>query len=60
FGSAPPDVPIGPSSSIPGFLLQILIGIARETAGKADVWPLMADPTTILDPTATVSGPEYP
>jgi len=60
FGSAPPDVPIGPSSSIPGFLLQILIGIARETAGKADVWPLMADPTTILDPTSTVSGPEYP
>ncbi len=60
YDSAPPDVPIGVSSSIPGFLLQVLLGTARETAGKADIWPLMADPTTILDPSSSVAGPEYP
>jgi hypothetical protein len=60
FGSAPPDVPIGPSASIPGFVLQIAIGIARMTAAKADVWPLLADPTTSLDPSPASKGPEYP
>ena len=60
FGSAPPDVPIGPSASIPGFVLQTAIGLARMTAAKADVWPLLADPTTSLDPSPASKGPEYP
>jgi hypothetical protein len=60
FGSAPPDVPIGPSASIPGFVLQIAIGLARMTAAKVDIWPLLADPTTSLDPSPASKGPEYP
>lgn len=60
FGSSPPDVPIGVSSSIPGFVLQVAIGLARMTAAKTDVWPLLADPTTSLDPTPASKGPEYP
>jgi hypothetical protein len=60
FGSAPPDVPVGLSSSIPGFVLQTAIGLARMTAAKTDIWPLMADPTTSLDPSPSTPGPEYP
>lgn len=60
FGSVPPDIPIGVASSIPSFILQTLIGVARMTAAKADIWPLLADPTTSLDPTPSSKGPEYP
>jgi phosphatidylserine/phosphatidylglycerophosphate/cardiolipin synthase-like enzyme len=59
FGSLPPDVPIGVSGSIPGFLLQILIG-ALHDAAKPDVWPLLADPTTTLQPVPRVKGPNFP
>jgi hypothetical protein len=41
-------------------VLQILLGIARMTAAKTDVWPLLADPTTSLDPSPASKGPEYP
>ena len=60
FGSAPDDVPVGISSSIPGFVLQAALGLVKMTALKDDMWPLMSDPTTSLDPTASSRGPEYP
>jgi phosphatidylserine/phosphatidylglycerophosphate/cardiolipin synthase-like enzyme len=59
FGSLPPDVPIGTSGSLPMFLLQILIGSLRDAA-KPDVWPLIADPTSGLDPHPHSKGPDYP
>jgi phosphatidylserine/phosphatidylglycerophosphate/cardiolipin synthase-like enzyme len=59
FGSVPPDVPIGTAGSIPMFLLQVLIGGSREAA-KPDVWPLLADPTSALDPSPHSRGPDYP
>jgi phosphatidylserine/phosphatidylglycerophosphate/cardiolipin synthase-like enzyme len=59
FGSLPPNVPIGTGSSIPSFLLQILVG-ALADAAKPDVWPLFADPSTTLDATPSAKGPDYP
>lgn len=59
FGSLPPDVPIGTGSSIPSFLLQILIGSLADAA-KPQVWPLFADPSTPLDATPSAKGPDYP
>jgi phosphatidylserine/phosphatidylglycerophosphate/cardiolipin synthase-like enzyme len=59
FGSLPPDVPIGTGSSIPSFLLQILLG-GLVDAAKPDVWPLLADPSTTLDATPSAKGPDYP
>jgi hypothetical protein len=59
FGSLPPDVPIGTGSSIPSFLLQILIGSLADAA-KPDIWPLFADPSTTLDATPSAKGPDYP
>lgn len=59
FGSPPPDVPLGTGSSIPSFLLQILIGSLRDAA-KPDVWPLLADPTGSRDPSPGSKGPNYP
>jgi phosphatidylserine/phosphatidylglycerophosphate/cardiolipin synthase-like enzyme len=59
FGSLPADVPIGTAGSIPMFLLQILLGAARDGA-KPDVWPLLADPTSGLDPHSSSKGPDYP
>jgi phosphatidylserine/phosphatidylglycerophosphate/cardiolipin synthase-like enzyme len=59
FGSLPPDVPIGESGSIPGFLLQIVLGSLRDAA-KPDVWPLLADPTGPNDPNPHAPGPDYP
>jgi phosphatidylserine/phosphatidylglycerophosphate/cardiolipin synthase-like enzyme len=60
FGSSVPDVPIGPSASIPGFLLSVLAGAVQDAA-KTDVWKLVADPTTTLDPNpAAATGPDYP
>jgi phosphatidylserine/phosphatidylglycerophosphate/cardiolipin synthase-like enzyme len=59
FGSLPPDVPIGESGSIPGFLAQILFGSIRDAA-KPDIWPLLADPTTASDPNPTAKGPDLP
>ena len=59
FGSIPPDVPIGTSGSAAGFALQILIGALRDAA-KPDVWPLLSDPTSGLDPNPHTKGPDYP
>jgi phosphatidylserine/phosphatidylglycerophosphate/cardiolipin synthase-like enzyme len=59
FGSVPLDVPIGTGSSIPSFLLQVLIG-ALHDAAKPDVWPMLADPTTTLQPVPRVKGPNFP
>ena len=59
FGSLPPDVPIGTSGSAAGFALQILIGALRDAA-KPDVWPLLSDPTSGLDPNPHTKGPDYP
>ena len=60
FGSLPPDVPIGTSSSIFGFLLQIGLGAVREAAAMSDLWPLLVDPTTTLDPSPMSKGPNFP
>ena len=59
YGSLPPDVPIGPSGSIPGFLLNVLIG-SLQSAAKPDVWPLLSDPASGSDPNPTSKGPNYP
>jgi hypothetical protein len=59
FGSVPLDVPIGTGSSIPSFLLQVLIG-ALHDAAKPDVWPMLVDPTTTLQPVPRVKGPNFP
>lgn len=59
FGSVPPDVPIGTAGSAPAFLLKILIGSLQDAA-KPDVWPLLADPTTNLDPDPHSRGPDLP
>ncbi len=58
FGSLPPDVSLGTSDSLGGWLLGVLIGILREAAVH-EVWPLLVDPTTSLD-TGTNKGPEFP
>jgi len=39
--------------------LQILIGALRDAA-KPDVWPLLSDPTSGLDPNPHTKGPDYP
>jgi hypothetical protein len=59
FGSLPPDVPIGTAGSAAGFILQILIPASRDAA-KPDVWPLLADPTSGLDPNPQAKGPDLP
>ena len=59
FGSLPPDVPIGTGGSAANFALQIMIGALRDAA-KPDVWPLLADPTTGLDPNPSAKGPALP
>ncbi len=59
FGSLPPDVSLGTSDTIGGWLLGTLIGSLREAAVH-DVWPLLVDPTTALDPSPATKGPEYP
>jgi hypothetical protein len=59
FGSLPPDVSLGTSDTFGGWLLGTLIGALCEAAVH-DVWPLLADPTTTLDPTPAKKGPEYP
>jgi phosphatidylserine/phosphatidylglycerophosphate/cardiolipin synthase-like enzyme len=58
FGSPPPDVPLGTADSVFGWVLGLLIGHLREDA-KPDVWPLLVDPTTALDP-SNQKGPGYP
>jgi phosphatidylserine/phosphatidylglycerophosphate/cardiolipin synthase-like enzyme len=59
FGSLPPDVSLGTSDTVGGWLLGTLIGALREAA-MADVWPLLADPTTSLDPSPASKGPHFP
>ena len=59
FGSLPPDVPIGPSGSIPGFLLNVLIGSLQATA-KPDVWPLAPIRRRATDPNPTCQGAGLP
>jgi hypothetical protein len=46
-------------SSIPSFLLQVLVGSLADAA-KPEVWPLFADPSTPLDATPGAKGPDYP
>ena len=59
FGSLPPDVPIGTAGSVPSFLLKVLMGSLQDAA-KPDVWPLLADPTSSLDPSPHSKGPDFP
>jgi phosphatidylserine/phosphatidylglycerophosphate/cardiolipin synthase-like enzyme len=58
FGSMPTDVNLGTADTVGGWILHVLIGTAEETA-MPDVWPLLVDPTTSLDP-SPVKGPHYP
>jgi hypothetical protein len=58
YGSLPPDVSLGTSDTVGGWLLGILIGSLREAA-MPDMWPLLVDPTTSLD-TSPAKGPDYP
>jgi phosphatidylserine/phosphatidylglycerophosphate/cardiolipin synthase-like enzyme len=57
-GSLPPDVSLGTSDTVGGWLLQVLIGSLREAAAP-DVWPLLTDPTTTLD-ASPMKGPNFP
>lgn len=63
FGSAPPSVPLGTGDSIGSFILGVTIPTLQEAA-MHDVWPLLVDPTTKLDPSAVTQppkiGPDYP
>jgi phosphatidylserine/phosphatidylglycerophosphate/cardiolipin synthase-like enzyme len=63
FGSAPPSVPLGTGDSIGSFILGVTIPTLQEAA-MHDVWPLLVDPTTKLDPSAVAQppsiGPDYP
>lgn len=59
FGSVPPDVKLGTSDSIGGELLGLAIGSLREII-KGDVWRSLVDPTTELQPTPRLDGPEFP
>jgi hypothetical protein len=58
FGSMPTDVNLGTADTVGGWILHLLIGAAEETA-TPDVWPLLVDPTTSLDP-SPAKGPHYP
>jgi phosphatidylserine/phosphatidylglycerophosphate/cardiolipin synthase-like enzyme len=58
FGSLPPDVSLGTSDTVGGWILGVLIGVLREAA-KPDVWPLLVDPTSSREG-STVKGPEFP
>lgn len=58
FGSVPTDVNLGTADTVGGWILHLLIGAAEETA-TPDVWPLLVDPTTSLDP-SPAKGPHYP
>lgn len=59
FGSLPPDIPLGTAGSIPKFLFEVA-KFTAQAAAKTDVWTLLADPTTSLDPNPTLKGPDYP
>lgn len=59
FGSVPPDVSIGTGDSVGSILLHALIG-GLQAAAKTDVWTLLADPTTALDPSPGSKGPGFP
>ena len=59
FGSVPPDIPIGTAGSVFGFLMQAA-KFTAQAAAETDVWTLLADPTTYLDPNPNTKGPEYP
>ena len=63
FGSAPTSVPLATSDSIGSFILAQTIPTLQEAA-MHDVWPLLVEPTTKLDPSAVAqppkTGPEYP
>jgi phosphatidylserine/phosphatidylglycerophosphate/cardiolipin synthase-like enzyme len=59
FGSMPADVNLGTSDTVGGWLLQVLIGALKEAAAESDLWPLLVDPTTSLDP-SRAKGPRYP
>lgn len=58
FGATPPSVSLGTSDTVGGWLLATLVPTLEKNA-QGDVWPLFADPTTSLDPSA-VKGPHYP
>jgi hypothetical protein len=58
-GSLPPAVTLGTSDTIGGWILGTLIGVLRQAAMK-DVWPLLVDPTTTLEPGLRKIGPEFP
>ncbi len=59
FGSLPPDIPLGTSGSVGGFVMNAA-KFALQAAAKTDVWTLLADPTSGLDPNPGTKGPEYP
>ncbi|HEX8107718.1 MAG TPA: hypothetical protein VF516_08305, partial [Kofleriaceae bacterium] len=59
FGSLPPDTQIGTADSVFSELVKILIG-SLTAAAKTDVWTLLADPTTSLDPSPSSKGPGFP
>jgi phosphatidylserine/phosphatidylglycerophosphate/cardiolipin synthase-like enzyme len=58
FGSLPPSIGFGTSDTLGGWLLAQLMPAAM-IAAKPDVWPLMVDPTTSLDP-SSAKGPGFP
>jgi hypothetical protein len=59
FGSLAPDIGLGTSDSIGGQLLWLTIGALRESI-KTELWRSLADPTTSLEPTPRLDGPQYP
>jgi phosphatidylserine/phosphatidylglycerophosphate/cardiolipin synthase-like enzyme len=58
FGSTPPDVTLGTSDTLGSWAFKVLTGSLQEGA-RHEVWPLLVDPTTELDP-STSKGPEFP
>ena len=59
FGTLPPDIPLGAAGSVGGFVMNAA-KFTLQAAAKTDVWTLLADPTTGLDPNPGTKGPEYP
>ena len=60
FGSLPPDVPIGTAGSIPRLHAEDPASGRVQEAAKPDVWPLLVDPTSTLDPNPQQQGTRIP